>query len=50
MPLGAVIQALELLDAATVTGSRFFDPAEWDRVQALYGPMTHLQGPGRGRG
>jgi uncharacterized protein DUF1177 len=26
---------------------RFHDPAEWDAIQRRYGPMTHLQTPGR---
>ena len=27
---------------------RFYDADEWERIQARYGPMTHLQTPGRG--
>ncbi len=46
----AVRFCLEVAKAFGLGRCHFFDPAEWDRVQALYGPMTHLQGPGRGRG
>jgi hypothetical protein len=26
---------------------RLYDPQEWQRIQRLYGPLTHLQTPGR---
>jgi hypothetical protein len=43
----AVRFCLEVAKAFGAGRCRFFDPAEWGRIQALYGPMTHLQGPGR---
>ncbi|MGH7263512.1 MAG: DUF1177 domain-containing protein [Candidatus Rokuibacteriota bacterium] len=43
----AVRFCLEVAKAFGLGRCRFFDPEEWARIQARYGPMTHLQGPGR---
>ncbi|MBI4014142.1 MAG: DUF1177 domain-containing protein [Candidatus Rokubacteria bacterium] len=43
----AVRFCLEVAKAFGAGRCRFYDAGEWERIQALYGPMTHLQGPGR---
>lgn len=39
-----VIEVAKAVGAGTC---RFFDAEEWERIQKLYGPMTHLQAMGR---
>ncbi|HEV8308593.1 MAG TPA: DUF1177 domain-containing protein [Methylomirabilota bacterium] len=41
---------LEVAKAFGLGRCRFYDPEEWARLQALYGPMTHLQTLGRHAG
>jgi hypothetical protein len=43
----AVRFCLEVAKAFGLGRCRFFDAEEWARIQARYGPMTVLQGPGR---
>jgi len=43
----AVRFAIEVAKAFGRGRCRFFDADEWERIQARYGPMTHLQTPGR---
>ena len=43
----AVRFAVEVAKAFGRGRCRFYDREEWDRIQQRYGPMTHLQTPGR---
>lgn len=43
----AVRFALEVAKTFGRRRCRFYDPEEWERIQQRYGPMTHLQTPGR---
>jgi len=43
----AVRFVIEVAKAFGRRRCRFHDPEEWDRIQQRYGPMTHLQTPGR---
>jgi hypothetical protein len=43
----AVRFCLEVAKAFGTGECRFYDPAEWETIQRRYGPMTHLQTPGR---
>lgn len=45
----AVRFCLEVAKAFGAGACRFHDPAEWETIQRLYGPMTVLQTPGRAR-
>ena len=43
----AVRFVIEVAKAFGGRRCRFHDPEEWELIQRLYGPMTHLQTPGR---